>query len=106
MNNKNNCSYYLNRGIAYSLLAKDEYTLQDFTSAITFSQDLNKKYFYYRGEAYFRLGNFDNAKRDFRRALSLDPYYHCARDSITRIHQTKYEEEYSKQCVNKMKNLK
>ena len=80
--------------------SNDEDAIKDFTSAINLNPELSKTYFYYRGEAYSRLGNFDNAKRDFRRALSLDPYYHCARESISKIHQTKYEEEYKKEYKN------
>ena len=66
-------------------LRKYDYALKDFTSAITLNHDFNANHFFYRGEANVRLGNLDNAKRDFNRVLSIDPEYERAKDSLSVI---------------------
>ena len=47
--------------------------------------DFNANHFFYRGEANVRLGNIDNAKRDFNRALSIDPECELAKNSLSEI---------------------
>jgi len=76
---------YLNRGNSNFFRKRIKAALADYTRAIRHrSKDLHIAYFN-RGLAYEVLGRFDDARRDYEKALELKPGFGPARASLVAL---------------------
>ncbi|MBR0288437.1 MAG: tetratricopeptide repeat protein [Selenomonadaceae bacterium] len=72
--NPNNFLAYESRGYYFHLehVGRFSEAIDDYTRAIELRPSIADNYFY-RGETYMQLKNFELAKKDFERALGLNP---------------------------------
>lgn len=59
------------RGVSNAKVKDFKAAVQDYTKAINVNPR-KSKYVYHRGLAYFELGDYENAKKDFQTTLSID----------------------------------
>ncbi len=72
--NPNYTAAYINRGVAYHNLGKDNEAIADYTRAIKLDPNFVEA-FLNRGVSYYTLKNYNNAIIDYTRAIKLDPNY-------------------------------
>jgi tetratricopeptide (TPR) repeat protein len=68
---------YLNRGMAYTMIEKNDLALLDYNKSIEL--DSNTMYaYYFRGTSYFSLENYDKAIDDYTKAIEIQPDFYLA----------------------------
>ncbi|XP_028996987.1 tetratricopeptide repeat protein 32 [Betta splendens] len=72
---------YNNRGQIKYLRVDFYEAIEDYSSAVE-ADSLFEIAFYNRGLIHYRLGFFDDAKRDFQQALRLNPDFKDAKESL------------------------
>jgi len=70
-------------GMEYFTQSAFKESIEMFNKYITFSHDAPDSYLK-RGLAYYNLGDFDNAKLDFEKVISLDPENNLAKDYLNK----------------------
>ncbi len=86
-----NRDVYQFRGEAHYQLDQFEASLDDFDQAIRIHDDVPELY-YKRGLVYENMGYYNQASRDYRYSLTLNPQYSLAQRRIRRLDR-KYDED-------------
>jgi tetratricopeptide (TPR) repeat protein len=72
---------YYNRGLSYAHKHDYEAAIADYTKAIELKGG-DSKFHDARGEAYYNLGDFSDAKTEFSAALKIDPDDEVAKEDL------------------------
>jgi len=76
---------YVGRGNIYFLAGKYQLAITDYTKALDLN--ISRDYIAHlnRGMAFEKIGEFDNAEENYRRALELQPDWQLAKDKLERL---------------------
>ena len=76
---------YIGRGNIYFLAKKYDRAIADYTKALDLN--ISRDYIAHlnRGMAYEKIGNYENAEKNYRRALELQPDWQLAKDKLDRL---------------------
>jgi tetratricopeptide (TPR) repeat protein len=75
---------YFSRALSRYQMGRKETSLEDYNEAIHLSPD-RKEYYNDRGFVMMDLGRLDDARKDFEKALEIDPKYKLAADNLKRL---------------------
>ncbi len=80
-------SYY-NRGIVLKALNKNQEAVADFNKAISMGlePEREKRAYFERGMLKTRASDFEGARRDFEKAIEIDPNYYLALKNLAYAH--------------------
>jgi Tfp pilus assembly protein PilF len=97
-------SPYMLRGYLAFLLDRNDLALSDLTNAIHLDPRVPTP-FYYRGEVYRKMRDYDRALTDYQSALALLPFYTDAYLGMALVHMDKGEREQAMASCNKITEI-
>ena len=91
---KKNSNFFFLKGLSYLYLGENNYSVDNFSTAINLSKN-NPTFYFYRGFTYSKINEFEKTIEDYKKAISLKPNAAEFYNNLAGIYYTIGENEES-----------